>query len=104
MGPPDAPFFCRIRDPSLRHDRGGGGMTKFEYDITTHSADTLRDIVYFCSTAGECDLRRLPGDQVAKLKEMLSQRGAEGWELVQLTFGKDGILIFWKRVIIEDEA
>lgn len=76
-------------------------MQRYEYDITTHSADTLRDIVYFCSIAGECDLQRLPGDQVRKLREMLNQRGAEGWELIQITFGKDGILIFWKRVIKE---
>jgi hypothetical protein len=79
-------------------------MSRFEYDVTSHSADTFRDIVYYCSMTGECDLKRLPGDQVMKLKDMLNQRGSEGWELVQITFGKDGVLIFWKRMLKESES
>jgi len=30
---------------------------------------------------------------------MLNRRGAEGWEIVQTLFGRDGIVIFWKREI-----
>jgi hypothetical protein len=79
-------------------------MARFEYDVPSHSADAFRDIVYFCSMIGGCDLKRLPGDQVRKLKDMLNQRGSEGWELVQITFGKDGVLIFWKRMLKESES
>lgn len=84
-----------------RQERVGSDMAQYEYDVTSHSADDFSDIVYFCSTAGECDLKRLPGDQMRKLKDFLNKRGTEGWELIQITFGKDGVLVFWKRVIKE---
>jgi hypothetical protein len=30
---------------------------------------------------------------------MMNQRGAEGWELIQVFFGKDGVVIFWKKAL-----
>jgi hypothetical protein len=36
--------------------------------------------------------------QTNLLKETLNRKGGEGWELIQLAFGTDGIVAFWKRV------
>jgi hypothetical protein len=72
-------------------------MQQFEYTITKHEAKKFSRVVYFCSEAGECDLDEVPGDQIAMLAEILNEKGHEGWELIQVSFGKGGIMAFWKR-------
>ena len=72
-------------------------MKHFEYEITHHPADTFKQVVYFCTDTGECTLDQVPRDQTATLAEILNERGQQGWELVQVSFGKDGAMAFWKR-------
>jgi len=72
-------------------------MKQFEYEITKHPADEFSKLVYFCNPEGECDLDQVPSDQTKILENLLNQRGKDGWELLQTLFGKDGIVIFWKR-------
>ena len=74
-------------------------MKQFEYEITSHPADVFKDVIYFCSEQGECSLETIPSDQIKKMERILNGRGREGWEIVQLSFGKNGILAFWKRLI-----
>ena len=74
-------------------------MKQFEYEITKHRADDFTHLVYFCNPEGECDLDQVPSDQTKILEDLLNQRGKDGWELLQTLFGKDGIVIFWKREI-----
>jgi hypothetical protein len=74
-------------------------MMRFEYEITKHSAEEFSHLVYFCTDKGECGIRDLPPDQLSALGQMMNQRGAEGWELIQVFFGKDGVVIFWKKAI-----
>jgi len=74
-------------------------MKKFEYEITKHPSDDFTHVVYFCSDEGECNLDQVPPDQTNILAGLLNERGAEGWELAQIFFGKDGIVIIWKREI-----
>ena len=74
-------------------------MTKFEYEITKHPADEFTHLVYFCTNEGECTVEHVPLDQTAELEKILNERGAQGWELVQVFFGKDGVIAFWKRAI-----
>jgi hypothetical protein len=31
------------------------------------------------------------------LQDILNEEGSDGWELVQVSFGKQGILAFWKK-------
>ena len=69
----------------------------FEYDITKHPADDFEHLVYYCTDKGECDLKDLQSDSLDVLKVALNDRGSQGWELVQLIFGKDGVVAFWKR-------
>lgn len=72
-------------------------MRQFEYDITTHPANEFSQVVYFCSEQGECRYDELPSEQIARLGNILNEKGSQGWELVQLSFGKGGFVAFWKR-------
>ena len=72
-------------------------MDRFEYSITRRPADTFRETIYFCTEQGTCSLEKVPVDQLAVLENLLNERGKQGWELVQVIFGKDGLLAFWKR-------
>ena len=78
-------------------------MKRFEYEITQHAANTFKQLVYFCSETGECSIDEVPGDQIRMLVDILNGQGREGWELVQVSFGKDGVLAFWKRKIKDKE-
>ena len=75
----------------------GDIMIKFEYEVTKHAADEFNHLVYFCTETGECDYAQLPADQMEVLKDILNEKGSQGWELIQLIFGKDGVVAFWKR-------
>lgn len=72
-------------------------MKRFEYEISRHTADTFRQVIYFCTETGECTLDEVPSDQINVLSGILNERGKQGWELVQISFGKDGVMTFWKR-------
>ncbi len=78
-------------------------MKRFEYDITKHSADTFDKVIYFCSETGQCGLDEVSRDQTRILADILNQKGQEGWELVQIAFGQDGLMAFWKRKVKEKE-
>ena len=74
-------------------------MKKYEYEITKHANEEFTHLVYFCNAEGECSIDQVPENQINMLTDMLNRRGAEGWEIVQSLFGRDGIVIFWKREI-----
>lgn len=74
-------------------------MNRFEYDITLYPAEEFNHVVFFCSSDGECAVDEVPEAQPTVLKKILNERGVEGWELIQLSFGKDGVMGFWKRPI-----
>lgn len=72
-------------------------MKKFEYEITIYPAEDLRNLVYFCTSRGECEQDMSLTNQLGLLKNSMNQKGAEGWELVQLLVGSEGIVALWKR-------
>ena len=72
-------------------------MRHFEYEITKHPAEDFSHLTYFCSETGECSIEEVPHEQANRLEEILNKRGIDGWELVQIGFGKDGIIAIWKR-------
>jgi hypothetical protein len=72
-------------------------MDRYEYEITKHSAETFMKVVYFCSEEGECKLEEVPAEEPQVLVDILNERGLAGWELVQMMFGRDGVMICWKR-------
>ncbi len=71
----------------------------FEYRITRHTESDFNRVTYFCSEKGECRLEDVSDSQTSALSAMLNERGADGWELVQLLFGKGGLLAVWKRAL-----
>lgn len=78
-------------------------MERFEYKITKHSAETFDKIIYFCSEFGQCGINEVSKDQTRILTDILNTQGSEGWALVQIFFGKDGVMIYWKRCIKDKE-
>ena len=74
-------------------------MTRYKYEITKHPSSDFNQLVYFCTDHGECDLAQVPSDQTELLEKILNERGEKGWELVQIFFGNDGIVAFWKKAI-----
>lgn len=72
-------------------------MEHFEYRITMHAADTFTRISYFCSEGGDCSIEEVPKEEPNFLVDILNEHGLDGWELVQLVFGKDGVMACWKR-------
>lgn len=83
-------------------EKGGmNAMKKFNYDITAHPVETFKQVAFFCTQEGECSLEELPSDQIKILKDLLNERGERGWELVDMAFGKDGLLAIWKTAVKE---
>ena len=74
-------------------------MERFEYKITKHSSDTFEKIIYFCSDSGQCGINEVSKDQTRILTDILNTQGSKGWSLVQIFFGKDGVMLYWKRRI-----
>jgi len=72
-------------------------MKGFEYKITKHPAETFRELVYYCTESGECTLDQIPYEQTEMLQKILNEEGARNWELVQVSFGSNGIIAFWKK-------
>jgi hypothetical protein len=72
-------------------------MKRFEYDISLHPFEEFNRVAYFCTEKGECSINDLPDNQVKALGGVLRARGDDGWELVQIIFGNDGAVAFWKR-------
>lgn len=79
---------------------GDKAMKKYEYRITAHPAEEFRQIVIFCSEEGACSLSDVPKDQLATLAGILNKEGEHRWELVNIGFGREGIIAFWKRQIL----
>jgi len=72
-------------------------MKRFEYKITKHPAETFTELVYYCSESGECSLDQIPHGQTEILQDILNGEGTDGCELVQISFGRNGVICFWKK-------
>jgi hypothetical protein len=87
------------RNGRLYGDTGSRGiiMERFEYEVTMHSGEAFTQVVYFCSTEGDCGVAEVPQEEPQALVNLLNERGEAGWELIQLVFGGDGVMACWKR-------
>ncbi|RME28403.1 MAG: hypothetical protein D6806_02955 [Deltaproteobacteria bacterium] len=70
---------------------------RFEYDVEFVSADSFKKVVYFCNSDGECTAEQVPADQAERFTSHLNSRGEKGWELVQVLFSANGLMLVWKR-------
>jgi hypothetical protein len=75
-------------------------MKRFEYNITKHPAELFAELIYYCTETGECTLDQIPQGQTEVLQSLLNGEGESGWELVQVSFGHNGILAFWKKELL----
>ena len=72
-------------------------MKQFEYEISKHPDERFGRLAVFCSGTGECSFEQLPDTHTAVLAGIMNERGARGWELVNLFFGDGGVVAVWKR-------
>ncbi len=72
-------------------------MERLEYQVTRHGSETFSKLVYFCSASGDCSLEQVPAGEPEALVAILNEHGDQGWELIQLVFGSDGLIALWKR-------
>ncbi|MFC1683039.1 ferritin family protein [Candidatus Zixiibacteriota bacterium] len=84
---------------------------RWEHDITIHTMaeiDAIREKLgqksppggepaVFCDAQGICFFDLGPDQNVEVLKSLLNARGADGWELVQLDYGRDRLICTWRR-------
>ena len=55
--------------------------------------------VMFCTDEGVCFFDNIPNPNIQAILHILNGRGAEGWQLVTVTFRTDEMLCFWKREV-----
>lgn len=73
-------------------------MKRFEYEVTIYPAAAFQQLVYFCTSDGECQEEPAATSNVStRLTELLNDRGGEGWELVDMITSPRAIVGFWKR-------
>ena len=72
-------------------------MFRFEYDITKHADADFKQFVYFCNSKGECSLDEVGEKDLDTIKQLLNEKGNNGWELIQFSSGSEGVVAFWKR-------
>jgi len=80
-------------------------MKTWEYDISFHSMDDLgltnvdfpEDQVIACDTEGHCFFSDVLRPYMDVFKNVLNDRGVQGWELVQISYHKGSLVCFWKR-------
>jgi hypothetical protein len=78
-------------------------MKEFEYEISTHPLQRENRMRIFCSEKGDCSIEDVPGGDSLVVVSALNEMGRSGWELVQILFGKDGFICFWKRELSSQE-
>jgi len=74
-------------------------MKAFKYQVSLHGNEEFSEIAYFCGPEGGCRPEAVPGSQLAKLADILNDRGRQGWEMVQVFFSRQGLAVFWKMEI-----
>jgi hypothetical protein len=74
-------------------------MKRFQYDIVLYPASAFQQLIYFCTSDGECQEELGPASLTERLTQLLNERGRDGWELVDVVPSRNGIMSFWKREI-----
>lgn len=93
------PFALRLPTEASRQS----DMKKFTYEIEIYPAEHFSDIVYYCTDDGECKGNPPASSQIERLKRVLNEKGAEGWELVHVSVGGSGLFAVWKMEATERE-
>ena len=86
-------------------------MKKWEYDVSFYSLEDLgismsdvdfpADQVISCDIEGHCYFNDVVKVYLDVFRNTLNNRGAEGWELLQLEYHRGSLVCFWKRELPE---
>lgn len=77
-------------------------MKRYQYQISSHPLRRENKMRIFCSEKGECSVEEVGPSDSQAIMDALDELGEQGWELVQLLFGKDGFVCLWKRESIPE--
>ena len=77
-------------------------MKRYRYQISSHPLGRQNKMRVFCSEKGECSLEEMRPSDSQVVMDALNELGEQGWEFVELLFGKDGFVCFWKRELIPE--
>jgi hypothetical protein len=72
-------------------------MKEFVYEISFHPLQVESKMRIFCSAEGDCSVEDVPDSDSMAVIRVLNERGRDGWELIEILFGRDGYICFWKR-------
>jgi hypothetical protein len=83
-------------------------MERYEYTITTHTADEIlaripdlpaeaEPPVVYCDAEGACFFDDAPNPYMAAMVEILNTQGEQGWILVQVALREQDMICFWRR-------
>lgn len=78
-------------------------MKEFEYEISIHHLQRENRMRIFCSEKGDCSVEDVKGSDSLAVLGALNERGRRGWELVEILFGGDGFICFWKKELNSQE-
>ena len=78
-------------------------MKEFEYEISIHHLQRENRMRIFCSEKGDCSVEDVKGSDSLAVIGVLNERGRSGWELVEILFGGDGFICFWKKELNSEE-
>jgi len=86
-------------------------VQQWEYDITVHTRVEIEaaggkmhpaaggEELFLCDDQGVCFFDRTPDRNVNVLRSILNERGAQGWQLVQLDYRRDRLIGTWRRPV-----
>jgi hypothetical protein len=86
-------------------------VQRWEYDISVHTREDIEAVrsgmppeaggeePFLCDDRGVCFFDRTPDGNVNVLRSILNQRGAQGWQLVQIDYRRDRLICTWRRPI-----
>ena len=78
-------------------------MKEFAYEISFHPLEVESKMRIFCSAEGDCSVEDVKGSDSLAVLGALNERGRSGWELVEILFGGDGFICFWKKELNSQE-
>lgn len=76
-------------------------MVQWEYQITIHelpeSSQDIKESIIKCDQTGQCFVHDTSRLGIEWLEKLFSERGQEGWELIQSGYHHRELLCIWKR-------
>jgi hypothetical protein len=88
-------------------------MTTWEYDISSYSIEQVLAMrkkmglpdeqdrpIMFCTEKGACFFDNIPNANIQIILDILNGKGAEGWQLVDVSFRAAEMVCFWKREVL----